>query len=242
VPINLGGKEAKPVNETSVPAPDRYWEMLDAQLLCFSAEEQRAAVTLYRELAKGRPVDIAQLAQALGVREADARALLQRDSIRSHVFADEAGRVLGFGGLAAAPMHHRFEVAGRALWTWCAWDTLFIPGILGARARVASPDPESGQLVELVVTPRGIESVNPESAVISFQLPEGGDFRSSAANLMRTFCHFIFFFGSRDSGERWVARHPGTFLYSLDEAFALAQRLNARNFGVELARRAPAAA
>jgi hypothetical protein len=33
-----------------------------------------------------------------------------------------------------------------------------------------------------------------------------------------------------------VARHPGTFLYSLSEAFALAKRHNARNFGPELAR------
>lgn len=54
---------------------------------------------------------------------------------------------------------------------------------------------------------------------------------------MANFCHFVFFFTSRSSGERWMAKHPGTFLYSPDEAFALAKRLNARNFGPELARR-----
>jgi hypothetical protein len=31
--------------------------------------------------------------------------------------------------LAATAMHHRFEVDGRALSTWCAWDSLFIPEI-----------------------------------------------------------------------------------------------------------------
>jgi hypothetical protein len=33
---------------------------------------------------------------------------------------DGQGRVLGFGGLAGAPMHHRLEVDGRDLSTWCA--------------------------------------------------------------------------------------------------------------------------
>jgi Alkylmercury lyase len=68
--------------------------------------------------------------------------------------------------------------------------------------------------------------------------PEAQAFDTSAANLIAKFCHFIFFFSSRQSGERWVAKHPATFLYSLDDAFALAKRFNARNFGPELARRA----
>jgi len=55
---------------------------------------------------------------------------------------------------------------------------------------------------------------------------------------MASFCHFIFFFSSRSSGERWLTKHPDTFLYSLDEAFTLAKRFNVRNFGSELAQRA----
>jgi hypothetical protein len=53
---------------------------------------------------------------------------------------------------------------------------------------------------------------------------------------MAKFCHYIFFFASRRSGERWIDKNPGTFLYSLDDAFALAKLLNAHNFGAELAR------
>ncbi len=225
------------MTRTSISTVDEYWEALAPRLPSLSAEEQRAAVTLYRELAKGQPVDAAQLGRALGVAPAEARALLNRDSIKAFVYPDDAGRVLGFGGLAAGPMHHRFEVNGRTLWTWCAWDSLFIPEILGERARVTSPDPETGELVQLVVTPEEIESVAPERAVVSLLLPEAGDFDTSATNVMATFCDFVFFFASRASGERWVSKHPGTYLYSLDEAFALAKRLNARNFGSELARR-----
>lgn len=220
----------------SIPAVEHYWESLEPCLRSFSPEEQRAAVALYRELAKGDPVDAAQLGRALQVAPAEARAFLERDSIKSFVYSDDQGRVLGFGGLAAAPMHHRFEIGGRALWTWCAWDSLFIPELLGQTARVTSADPETGELVRLVVTPERIQSAEPDGSVVSFVLPDAHAFGTSAANVMAKFCHLVFFFAARVSGERWVTRHPGTFLYSLDEAFSLAKRLNARNFGPELAR------
>ncbi len=129
-------------------------------------------------------------------------------------------------------MHHRFEVDGRALWTWCAWDGLFIPEITGRSARVTSPDPETKELVRLTVTPDRIASVEP---VISFIRPDSDVFGTSATNIMATSCHYIFFFASRATGQRWTAKHSGTFLYSLDDGFRLARRLNAANFGVELA-------
>jgi alkylmercury lyase len=216
------------------PTADQYWASLRPHLRSFSPEEQRAAVALYQELAKGEPVDDAQLGRALGVSSAESRALLQRDPLRCFAYSDDRGRVLRFGGLAVAPMPHRFEVDGRALSTWCAWDSLFIPEILGRPARVASRDPESGEHVRLVVTPERIEWVEPNEAVISFIRPDAQVFGISAANVMARFCHFIFFFASRSSGERWTAKKPGTFLYSLDQAFALAKRFNLNNFGAEL--------
>jgi len=218
-----------------IPTVDQYWETLVPHLRSFSPEEQRAAVALYRELARGKAVGADQLAGALGLSGAETRALLERDAIKAFIYPDAEGRVLGFGGLAAASMHHRLEVEGRSLWTWCAWDSLFIPEILGRPARVTSPDPQNREIVRLTVTPERIESVEPSDAVISFIRPDAETFGTSAANVMANFCHFIFFFASRASGERWTAKHPGTFLYSLDDAFALAKRLNAANFGAALA-------
>jgi alkylmercury lyase len=226
----------------SVPALEAYWQDLERHLPRFLPEEQRVAVALYHELAKGLAVDAAQLGRALGISLEECQALLRRASINDFIYPDDQGRVLGFGGLAAAPMHHQFEVDNCTLSTWCAWDSLFIPEILGRPARITSPDPETGELVRLVVTADGIESAEPPDAVVSFVRPDSEVFGTSAANVMAKFCHFIFFFSSRLSGESWVAKHPGTFLYSLDEAFVLAKRLNARNFGPELARRASSTA
>lgn len=202
----------------------------------FTHEEQLAAVALYRELAKGEAVSAEQFAEALGVDKEKAFELLDYGSLKSFIYRDEQERVIGFGGLAAARMHHKFEVEGRTLWTWCAWDSLFIPEILGKTARVESPDPETGEIVKLAVSPDGIEFVEPETAVVSFMLPASAQFDESAENVMGTFCHFVFFFASRESGQQWTAKHEDTFLYSLEDAVELAQRLNRKNFGHELRR------
>ena len=216
-------------NET--PDIDQYWQALETVLPTFAEDEQRAAVTLYRELAKGSPVSATQLAAALDVPVVSAEDLLGRDSIRSFVYPDEEGQVLGFGGLAAAPMSHKLDLDGRTLWTWCAWDSLFIPEILGEQARIESRDPHTGGTIRLTVTPEGVRSQEPETIVVSFVAPDTELFNSSADNVMANFCHFVFFFESRESGEAWATKHEGAFLLALDEAADLARRLNARNWG-----------
>ena len=221
------------MNET--PDIDQYWQALEAVLPTFAEDEQRAAVTLYRELAKGSPVSATQLAAALDVPVASAEALLDRDSIRCLVYPDEEGNVLGFGGLAAVPMSHKLHLDGRTLWTWCAWDSLFIPEILGEQAEVESWDPQTGGTIRLTVTPQGVRPQEPETTVVSFVAPDAELFNSSADNVMGSFCHFVFFFESRESGEAWTTRHEGTFVLSLDEAADLAKRMNARNWGTALA-------
>ena len=221
------------MNET--PDIDQYWQALEAVLPTFAEDEQRAAVTLYRELAKGSPVSATQLAAALDVPVASAEDLLGRDSIRSFVYPDEEGHVLGFGGLAAAPMPHKLDLDGRTLWTWCAWDSLFIPEILGEQAQVESRDPQTGGTIRLTVTPEGVRSQEPETIVVSFVALDAELFNSSADNVMGSFCHFVFFFKSRESGEAWATEHEGTFLLTLAEAAELAKRVNVRNWGVALA-------
>ena len=131
-------------------------------------------------------------------------------------------------------MPHRLELDGRTLWTWCAWDSLFIPEILGEVARVESKDPQSGATIRLTVTPEGVEAKEPATTVVSFVAPDAKQFNSSADNVMASFCHFVFFFESRESGEAWATEHEGTFVLTLDEAADLAKRLNARNWGAAL--------
>ena len=89
-------------------------------------------------------------------------------SRRGNVELDDHGRVVAFSGLSLTPTAHRFTVAGRTLYTWCAWDTLFLPALLGQSARVESPCPITGTAVRLEVEPSGVRDVDPEEVWVSF--------------------------------------------------------------------------
>jgi alkylmercury lyase len=99
------------------------------------------------------------------------------------------------------------------LHTWCAWDTLFLPELLGKTARVESACESSGDPVRLTVSPAGVESIEPASPVVSFLAPDPRRFQQS---IMQNFCRYIHFFRSDRDGAAWIAERPGTFLLTLD--------------------------
>jgi alkylmercury lyase len=187
----------------------------------------RVALATYRLLAEGAPLPLSRIAEATGHRAEDIEELI---GSWPGVFRDPEGSIVGFWGLAIGPLNpeHRIEVDGRALWAWCAWDTLFLPDILGKEARITSTDPQTGERIRLTVGPDGVSEVSHEDAVLSFLIPDGS---FSEKDVVSEFCHFIHFFGSRAAGERWVQEHPGTILLSLEEGFELGRMRNrARSF------------
>lgn len=198
-----------------------------------SGSEQRLSLALYRLLATGEPVRMEALAHA-------AQLELGRiDSVLSEwpgVYRDGQGRVIGYWGLTIAETPHRMLVGRKWLHTWCAWDTLFLPELLGSAARVESSCPVSGARIALVVAPEGVVCEGPRP-LVSFVEP---DLRKAAQDLVHSFCHYIHFFGTEQAAQDWAAAHPGTFLATLDEAWELGRRRNARcypgsqfSFGVE---------
>ena len=215
---------------------DELFEAMVRRLPAFSPEEQRAGLVLLSEVAKGEPVGIAQFAQALGKSVETAEALTRDSALSRFVYADKSGKIKGFVGLSVTPTHHQTTINKRKLWAWCAPDTLEHPELLGKTAEIESRDPETGQFVRLMVSPDRIETVDPAGVVVSMSRPKRWDV-TAADRIITSACHFHFFFASRDSGERWVAKHPETFLLSLDEMFTFMKRFNQYMFGTELTRR-----
>ena len=122
---------------------------------------------------------------------------------------------------------HRMHVAGRALSTWCAWDTLFLPELLGTEVRVTSRCPVTGDAISMRVDGAGVTDVSPPSTVVSFLVPEGG----LDADVIRTFCHYVQFFATPEAGQTRTAAHADTFLLSVEDAYRLGQLTNAGFFG-----------
>jgi len=191
-------------------------------------KEQRVAVELYRLLAEGVPVSRERLAGRAGLPPARVAELLER---WPGVYTDEEGRVVGFWGLAQPTMPpHRFEVEGRELSTWCAWDALFLPVILGKAARVESTCATTGEVVRLSVGPGGIEESSPPGVVLSFlRRKEKFD-----ADVILDFCHHVLFFASPEAGREWTSKHEGAFLLSVEEGFELGRLVVERQFGAVL--------
>jgi len=183
----------------------------------------------YGRLALGRPVPPSEIGIEAGVAEDEVRRILGE---WPGVYADSEDRVIGFWGLAIPKMKHRFAVDGVELHAWCAWDTLFLPELLGKTARIESTCETSGEPVRLTVSPAAIERAEPSSPVVSFVAPDASRFQQ---DLINSFCHYVHFFRAEEAGEAWIAKNPGTFLLTLDEAFELARRKNELQFGTDRA-------
>ncbi len=191
----------------------------------FDGPARRVALATYRCLAEGTAAPVPEIAERAGERVEMTEELL---TSWPGVFRDDGGNVVGFWGLAIGKLvpTHAIHVEGRRLFAWCAWDTLFLPGILGAEVRVQSTCPVTRETIALLVDPDGIRDTSHPQAVVSFLLPST-DFD---ADVIQSFCHFVHFFVSHEDGESWIAEHPGTFLLSLEDAFELGGLVNDRNF------------
>ena len=182
-------------------------------------EQQRIALGVYRLLAEGEPLEPATAASRLGVGAADVKRALNGwpAAIR-----DEQGRVVGYGGLGLRETAHRFEVDTRPLYGWCAWDTLFLPELLGVSAQVSSTCPASGAPIALHVSPAGVNSAAPASAVVLMIVPAEpfGD------DIIDSFCCHVRFFSSAQAAAPLLAEQRGVFTLTLSEAFELGRLAN----------------
>jgi alkylmercury lyase len=204
--------------------------LADRFVACFpklNAEGRRVFVALYRQLALGEPVAPQKVALRAGAAVDRVNALL--DAVPA-VYREE-GKVIGFWGLTVRPLsRHRFHTGDRTLYTWCAWDALFIPMILGKTAYVESEDAHTGAPISLTVTPERVEAVAPRGAVVSMLEPR----EDMLADVVTRLCHYIHFFASEASGRAWITKHPGAMLLSLEDAFELGRRTNQMRYGEAL--------
>jgi alkylmercury lyase len=184
------------------------------------SDDAPLARALLRELAQGQPVSTAALAASTGRDEHDVTATLSR---WPNVRRDEQARVEAFGGLSLRPTKHHFDVGGRRLYTWCAWDTLFLPALLHDQAEVESSCPMTGSEVRLAVAPERVLAAQPEDVWVSFPA------QTSTDEIVESFCCHVHFLAGADSAGRWASAGPGAFALGLADAFELG-RLATRAF------------
>jgi alkylmercury lyase len=186
--------------------------------------EQRLSLALYRELAHGIPVTPQVLANRV---EASSDEVARRLGNWHAVRRDELQRIIGYWGLTIVPTRHRMRVGERDLYAWCAWDTLFLPALLGVRAEVHSSCPATGAPVQLTVGPDALEAPVPANLALSFVLPEAGAMRH---DVIASFCSHVHFFWSEELAAACRELPASAFALSLDEAFEAGRLRNSGRY------------
>jgi len=128
---------------------------------------------------------------------------------------DEQGNIVGWG-ITLVPTQHQFVLSERALFTWCAFDTVLFPSLLQVEAQVQSECAASGQPITFRAGPSGIEELTPTTSVLSLILP------TARCDCVRgTFCQQSLFFQSEEAASLWMALHPEAVLLPVEEAAML---------------------
>lgn len=177
-----------------------------------STQEPRLPGLLLRLLAEGSPVSPARIATDLNISPDDVISALKQSTA---VELDKDGNVTAAFGLTLNPTPHRFHMNGHEFYTWCALDTLYIPGVIGQAARVESTCPATGTKIRLTVTPDGIESLEPADAVMAIAIPE---MPQACHGIRESFCDHVHFLSSREAASEWSAKNQKTIVLSVDDA------------------------
>ena len=185
-----------------------------------STEEQQMDVVLYRLLAEGVPVPQEAIAETLKMERSVVSHYLKRVT---WVQVNAAGEIVAFRGLTLKPTSHRFEIDGKILYTWCAFDTLFIPEILDKTARIESTCPVTENKIRLTVGKEGVSQLDPKEAVMSLVAPEAS---KAQENVIEHFCCYVHFFSSDQAGAKWISENQGKTLISVNEAYVIGQKFN----------------
>ena len=198
--------------------------MLEQKQALFASSDSVAVHNaIYRSIAVGEPVSPEYVAKATGYPVEDIAPTF--DDLRNGGSDFNAeGNLVGFM-LSQVRTRHEFKLNGRDLYTWCAFDALFLPGFLGETAQVRSVCRATGETIQLTISPQGIKNPHPVEAVLSLTVPgvsaacapgqKGGAAGAS--------CSSIDFFVNREVAEDWLGPDTDLAILSLDEAWHVAQ-------------------
>lgn len=218
-------RSTPPPSET---LPDATLEALAKALALSLPCTDRVSVSVLGVLATGYPVSRHDLAARLaqGRRrdsEVDSEAFLNAAMDRlPNVELDEDGRIVGCG-LTLAPTDHQIIFSGPPLFTYCAFDTVLFPALLGRSAEVRSRCHATGVPIRCSIGVEGLEALVPAAAVITLVVPDQAGAHREACGRV---CRHAHFFASAAAAGRWREAHAG-FVLPVAQALVVARRISA---------------
>lgn len=217
----------------SVIVQDDLLQALTTAFPPLSPLEAKLARLLYHELLKGKPVYRERLATVSWLPTKDVVTALSAERLAHLLLYDARQRIVGFAGLSIDETPFAIDVGTQTLYTWCAWDGLFLPEMIDRTVVLRTTCPQTQRQIQLTVRPDLVESVDPPETVLSFVVPDARVCQCGVDESRREFCDRVSFFASAEAAERWTAGISGTFVLNLEDAFQLARSFNAARFGTQ---------
>jgi alkylmercury lyase len=201
------------------PSLEAIADRLSEQLQCVHED---LCLPILHQVTRGKPIKKAALAASLDMSQGN---LEQRLLHLPDTEFDQQGNIVGWG-VTLVPTRHRFQIDGKSLYTWCAFDTVLFPPLLGKEVQVQSACPVTGRPITFVATPEGtIKHLTPASSIMSLIIPAE---RSECVRA--TFCERSLFFESEQAASTWLASHPEAILLFIEEAAVVGKRVAASRF------------
>jgi len=188
--------------------------------------ELRLQVVALQFLSKGEPVSPESLVEAWGMPIENVHAIFEQASALGTLQLDDSGNMVGTA-ISLVPSSHKFQIDGKKLYAWCAYDAIYAPGVIGKNAIIDSVDPISNELIRIKVSPEGVTESEPKeifATVVGMEADARGGAESPRCNQMQ-------FFVSEENASRWATDHSGVSIMTVDQLFDVA-----REFQIEPAR------
>lgn len=203
-------------------------EVIDAyQPLSADSASLRASQLILQELARGKPLSVERAAEVSGQ---DIEAIQQSFDQAKKMGAEfnAQGELVG-NTLSLNPTPYHFQVNGNAIFTWCALDTIIIPGVIDATALVESKCYITGYPIQLIVTPDGVTEYSPETTVLSIFVPGLSPTETvdglPVAGPQSEVCSQMRFFQSCQVAEEALKSFPNIGILSIEESYQLASKV-----------------
>ncbi len=173
---------------------------------------------LFSLLAEGTPVSPKRLAELTG----QDLVLVEQALISGRTSRDEDGNVIELFGIMQMPARHRIQIGQVCLFSCCALVAQMVPVFLGKPARIESVDPISNRLISLDISPLGIQSVAPQSAVGTLVITNQEEVLSDVRS---AFCTHVHHFPDAESAQDFIAKDSRRYLVTIQRFNEASHRL-----------------
>ena len=146
----------------------------------------------------------------------------------AYVEYSATGEILAYRGVTLNQTKHYVFHNNVKIYTWCAFDTLFLADLLVEPVSIFSNCPACGKAISCKVTDRNLISSKDSDIVMSFIIPDKVDF---CEDLQNAFCCKVYFFCNQQCGSEWINLSPEIALFNLAESLVIAQERNRQFLG-----------